>query len=59
MVFLPANRTCCLGVVVVGILYQNAGDEPAQAKFPPSGKRNVIFMVSDGEKYPVAYTGEC
>lgn len=45
--FLRANHTYYLGVIV-SVLYQNAGNEPAQTKFPPSGKRNVIFMVSDG-----------
>ena len=33
--------------MVIAVLWVNAGSG-RNSKFPPEGKRNVVFMVSDG-----------
>ncbi|KAF8462543.1 alkaline-phosphatase-like protein [Kalaharituber pfeilii] len=41
-----------VGVIILGVLYYQAERDlsggSSGSKFPPSGKRNVVFMVSDG-----------
>lgn len=36
-----------LGIVIIAVLWVNGGGG-RNSKFPPEGKRNVVFMVSDG-----------
>lgn len=60
--FAHVNNSSGLGVVVFGVLYQHSkggSGGRADTKFPPSGKRNVIFMVSDGECRLAFMLSEC